>query len=102
MEPQFADLLQIGWFRNLKMLKLDGSQLSDLDGDDFVSAMPCLTDLNIADNYEITDDFLKDLIKAPRSQIEAIMVNCCPEISEDVIAWAQDHGVQVTLNNSGV
>ena len=99
--PQtFIDTIASPWFKALKSLSIvDKSTITNDHHQVLLDGCPNLEELSIS-NASITGVFLSSLITAPKSKIHTVSVQDCAKISGDIVSWAKERGVKISMSSS--
>ena len=97
MGPEFVRLIETSWVRDVKVLGLFGPGILDTHSQLFIRCFPALRTLCIDDCDTITSSIVSAMIEAPNSQLEEIHLQGCDQVSRDIIPWAKERSVEVTL-----
>ena len=87
-------LLTFRWFKGLTSLQLRGPAIKDEHSRLFIANCPDLETFSLYD-AQITGVFVSDLIKAPTSRLRKITLRECLKVSQDIVPWAKERGVEI-------
>ncbi|EHY56290.1 hypothetical protein ABEF92_007367 [Exophiala dermatitidis] len=93
---RFSFLLRTPWLKGLKRLHVRGEPVWDIYHREFLEYTPDLEELSL-DSAEITTLFVADLIRGNPPNLRKIVLKNCLRVSNDVVPWAKEHGVEVEI-----